>query len=84
MVIALPLGFHFYGVLGAIIAIAFNDLPFYALVSYGLYCEKLSTLKQDLVASLILVGLLGTVLTFRYTMGFGLPIDEILLASGGG
>lgn len=84
MVIALPLGFYVYGVLGAIIAIAFNDLPFYALVSYGLYCEKLSTLKQDLVASLILLGLLGTVLTFRYTMGFGLPIDEILLVSGGG
>ena len=84
MVIALPLGFHFYGVLGAIIAIAFNDLPFYVLVSYGLCCEKLSTLKQDMAATLSLVVLLAAVLAGRYALGLGLPIDAILLAGGGG
>ena len=77
MAIALPLGFHFYGVLGAVVAIAFNDLPFYALTSYGLYREKLSVLKQDFAATLLLIALLGAVLTIRYNLGLGLPIDAI-------
>jgi len=78
MAIALPLGFHFYGVLGAVIAIAFNDLPFYALTSYGLYREKLSVFKQDIAATLILLGLIGAALAIRYSLGLGLPLDAIL------
>ena len=78
MAIALPLGFHLYSVLGAVVVIAFNDLPFYALTSYGLYREKLSVLKQDLAATLILIALLGAVLTIRYNLGLGLPIDAII------
>ena len=78
MAIALPLGFHLYGVLGAVIAIAFNDLPFYALTSYGLYREQLSVFKQDIAATLILLGLIGAVLAIRYNLRLGLPIDAIL------
>ena len=78
MAISLPLGFHFYGVLGAVVVVAFNDLPFYALIAYGLCCEKLSTLKQDITATAILMALLGVVLTIRYSLGLGLPIDAIL------
>ncbi len=78
MAIALPLGFHFYGILGAVIVIAFNDLPFYGLISYGLCCEKLSTVRQDIEATLILMALLGAVLAIRYNIGLGLPIDAIL------
>ena len=78
MAIALPLGFHFCGVLGAVVVVAFNDLPFYALTSYGLCCEKLSVLKQDFAATAILIALLAGVLSIRYNLGFGLPIDAIL------
>jgi O-antigen/teichoic acid export membrane protein len=78
MAIALPWGFQAYGIIGAVIVIALNDLPFYGLVAYGLSCEKLSTFKQDILATLIFMGLLSAVLTLRYTLGLGLPIDAIL------
>lgn len=78
MLIGLPLAYSVSGVLGAIVVIAFNDLPFYGVVSYGLWREKLSTFKQDFVATTILLGLLCCVLTARYMLGFGLPIDKIL------
>ncbi len=75
MAIALPIGFHFYSVFGAVVVIAFNDLPFYVLTSYGLYQEKLSVLKQDLAATLILLSAIAIVVAVRYNLGFGLPID---------
>ncbi len=78
MAIALPLAFQLHGVLGAVIVIAFNDLPFYSLTAYGLYRQKLSTFKQDILATLVLFSLLGLVLTARYIWGFGLPIDRVL------
>ncbi len=78
MALALPLGFHIYGVLGAVTVIALNDLPFYVLVVYGLDCQKLSTLKQDILATLILIALLGMVLTARYHLGLGFPLERIL------
>lgn len=78
MLICLPLGFSLNGVLGATVVIALNDLPFYGATAYGLWREKLSTFKQDIQATLILLGLLSAVLTARYMLGFGLPIDRIL------
>ncbi|GAB4377332.1 MAG: hypothetical protein Kow00121_26440 [Elainellaceae cyanobacterium] len=78
MLIALPLGFFQLGVLGAIIAIALNDLPFYAAISYGAWREKLSTTAQDLVTTLLLIGLIILMWGCRYSLGFGLPIAGIL------
>jgi hypothetical protein len=78
MLICLPLGFSLNGVLGATVVIALNDLPFYGATAYGLWREKLSTFKQDIQATLILLGLLSAFLTARYMLGFGLPIDRIL------
>jgi O-antigen/teichoic acid export membrane protein len=78
MVIGLPLAFSVYGVLGAVIVIALNDLPFYLVVSYGLWRENLATVKQDLLATGMLLGLLTLVLGVRYSLGWGLPIDRIL------
>ncbi|WP_019505646.1 oligosaccharide flippase family protein [Pleurocapsa sp. PCC 7319] len=78
MLIGLPLAFSQIGVLGTLIVIALNDLPFYAVVSYGLWREKLTVILQDLQATLLLIGLLTLFLTGRYWLGFGLPIDGIL------
>ena len=77
MAIALPLGFEVYGVLGAVIVIALNDLPFYALVVYGLSCQKLSTFKQDILATLFLIALLTLTITARYYLGLGFPLDKL-------
>ena len=78
MVILLPIGFSKFGILGAITVIAFNDLPFYILVNYGLWREKLSAIVQDILATILLIALIILCLTIRFTMGFGLPIDGIL------
>jgi len=76
--IGLWLGFSTAGLLGAIIAVALNDLGFYAAISYGLWREKVNCLLQDLQATLLLFGLIAAVLTTRYCLGFGLPIDLVL------
>lgn len=83
MLIVLPFGFNQLQLLGAVIAIAFNDLPFYIPVSFGLWREKLSSFEQDLMATLFLVGLITVVLFIRYHLGFGFPLDKLSLTSIG-
>ncbi len=55
-------------VLGAIFVIAFNDIPLYAAVNYGLWREGFSCIVQDIQATLLLIGLIGIVLIFRYRL----------------
>lgn len=75
MVILLPAGNELFGVVGAITVIAFNDLPSYCAVNYGLWQEKLTCFRQDIQATTLLLGLLFLVCLGRYSLGFGLPID---------
>jgi O-antigen/teichoic acid export membrane protein len=78
MIVAIPLGYQLGQEFGAIMAIALNDLPFYLVVNVGLLREGLSTLVQDLQATLLLLGVLALVMGGRYYLGFGLPIDALL------
>ncbi|MBE9042806.1 oligosaccharide flippase family protein [Pleurocapsales cyanobacterium LEGE 10410] len=78
MVIGIPLGFSQMGILGAIIVIAFNDLPYYLAVHYGLWREKLTLIVQDFQASLLLIGAIASISIIRYMFNFGIPIDGIL------
>jgi O-antigen/teichoic acid export membrane protein len=71
-------GFSLLKVPGAIIAIALNDLIFYLVINYGLWRERLSGLRQDFLATVLLVALLAVVLTGRFYLGLGLPIDGLL------
>jgi len=76
--IGLWLGFSTAGLLGAIIAVALNDLGFYAAISYGLWREGVNCLVQDLQATVLLLALITSVLAARYFLGLGLPIDLLL------
>lgn len=76
--IGLPLGFSVMGIVGAILVIAFYDLPEYAAVMYGLWREGLICIEQDIKATALFVGLLITVLLGRVSLGWGLPIEQIL------
>jgi O-antigen/teichoic acid export membrane protein len=84
MVIGLPLGFYLmggskgHGLLGAIVIIALNDIPFYGAIAYGLWREGLSSAMQDIKATLLFVMLLAVMLIGRMMMGLGLPIDGLL------
>jgi O-antigen/teichoic acid export membrane protein len=78
MLTVLPLAFAQMGVLGAVVVIALNDLPFYAPVIYGLWREKIAVIWQDIQLTLLLIGLVTVVCILRYALGFGLPIGGIL------
>lgn len=78
MVILLPLGSYLMGTLGAVIVIAFNDLPLYGAINYGLWREGLTGIVQDIQATLLLIGLITIFVAARYFLGFGFSIDIIL------
>ena len=76
--IGLPLGFSLMGIEGCVIVIALDDLPLYGVVAYGLWREGLSSVRQDINATAMLLTVLTVVLMGRFILGFGLPISGIL------
>jgi O-antigen/teichoic acid export membrane protein len=76
--IGLPLAFTHFGMVGAIVVIAFNDFPLYCATLYGLWREKLFCLGQDFKVTAVFLSLLTVTLLSRYYLGLGLPISQIL------
>lgn len=76
--VVLPLAFYSFGTLGAIITIAFSDLPLYIVNLYGLWREKLSCIGQDIQLTALFIGVLTLFLFIRNYLGFGFPIQAIL------
>lgn len=76
--LAVPLVQANFGVLGAIIIIAISDLPLYIVNLYGLWREKLSCFAQDIQTTIFFTGVLALFLFIRYSLGFGLPIQQLL------
>jgi O-antigen/teichoic acid export membrane protein len=74
---AIPLGFVAMGPLGAVIAIALNDIPFYIAISYGLWREGFSSFTQDIKSTGFLLVCVGLGVWIRYQLGLGLPIDGL-------
>jgi len=65
VVIAIPLAFHFFGMFGAVIAVAAGDLPFYFVLMAAASREGVSTWRQDLQATGVFLLLLGLGLGLR-------------------
>ncbi|MGD0097333.1 MAG: oligosaccharide flippase family protein [Terracidiphilus sp.] len=65
VVTAIPLAFHFYGMFGAVIAVAAGDLPFYLVLVAAASHEGVSTWRQDLKATGVFITLLGLGLVLR-------------------
>jgi O-antigen/teichoic acid export membrane protein len=77
--IGLPVAFSQFNLVGAMFVIAFYDLPLYAVNMYGLWREGLICLGQDIVATVLFLLLLSSVVLVRYILGWGLPINQILI-----
>ncbi|MGL6341308.1 MAG: oligosaccharide flippase family protein, partial [Waterburya sp.] len=77
IVIFLPWGFAQFGILGALLVIALNDLPTYLVVTYGLWREKLLCLIQDIQATAVFLGLVILMLAGRSLLGINLPMIQI-------
>ena len=59
MLAGIPLGFHYYGLLGAVIAVAAGDLPLYIVTQFGAVREGIRPLWQDLQLTLCFLALLA-------------------------
>lgn len=75
--IGIPIGYHFMGNLGAVIAVAVGDIPTYLVISYGLWKEGLFCFWQDMKLTALFLSVLATILVCRYHFGGGLPIDRL-------
>lgn len=78
IILGVPLAYYSFGTLGAIIVIAFSDLPLYIVNLYGLWQEKLFCFIQDVQATAFFTVVLTLCLLIRYSLGFGLPIQTLL------
>ena len=73
----IPLGFHYYGIVGAVAAVAVGDLPIYFVVLYAAYREKVDTLLQDALMTVAFVFTLACALALRFALGYGQPFSGI-------
>jgi O-antigen/teichoic acid export membrane protein len=77
MIIIVPLSYAVWGTIGAVIAVALNDLPLYIITAVGLIRERLTLYRQDLAATLILLAAVMLCIVLRTYMGLGLPGVEV-------
>jgi O-antigen/teichoic acid export membrane protein len=68
VVTAIPLAFHFFGIFGAVIAVAAGDLPLYFVTVAGASREGVSTWRQDLQATGVFLALLALGLALRVSI----------------
>ena len=68
----IPIGFHFAGMFGAVVAVAAGDFPLYVVLAVGASREGVSTWRQDLQATAAFLLLLGA--GFAIRMAAGLPL----------
>ena len=66
------IGFAAAGIFGAVLAIALNDIVYYAVINFGLRREGLSALRQDARATALLLAILCLMIVTRYLTGWGL------------
>jgi O-antigen/teichoic acid export membrane protein len=68
MFVTIPLSFHFFGMLGAVIAIAAGDFPVYLVTQIGAAREGVRPFKQDLQATGIFVTFLAVFFLLRRSL----------------
>jgi O-antigen/teichoic acid export membrane protein len=59
VVVGIPVGFHYLGMLGAVIAVAAGDFPLYVASEYGAIREGVGTLWQDIQTTGIFLAMLA-------------------------
>jgi len=66
---AIPIAFHYYGLLGAVIAVATGDFPLYLVFLFGAQREGVRPLKQDLQLTAAFLAILGFGFALRRAFG---------------
>jgi O-antigen/teichoic acid export membrane protein len=65
IIAGIPIAFHYYGMLGAVIAVAAGDFPLYLVTQIGAVREGIKPLWQDLQMTLVFLALLVTEFMLR-------------------
>jgi O-antigen/teichoic acid export membrane protein len=73
----LPLGYSYFGIIGAVAAVAISDLPVYIVNVYASYRQGLGMLRQDGLMTLFFLGTLAVGLVIRHTLGLGIPFPAL-------
>jgi O-antigen/teichoic acid export membrane protein len=68
VITAIPFAFHYFGMFGAVVAVAAGDLPLYFVTMTGASREGVSTWRQDLLATGVFLALLGMGLALRISI----------------
>jgi len=74
----LPLGFHFFGIVGAVAAVAISDMPVYFVNVYASQKLGIGTLRQDGVMSIVFLATLLAGFAIRHVFGLGIPFPTSL------
>jgi len=77
LVVLLPLGYSYFGIVGAVAAVAISDLPMYVVNVYASYRQGLGMLRQDGLMTLVFIGTLAGGFAIRHAFGLGLPFPGI-------
>jgi O-antigen/teichoic acid export membrane protein len=75
--VLLPIGYSYFGIVGAVAAVAVSDLPMYIVNVYASYQEGLGMMRQDALMTLFFIGTLAAGFVIRHAFGLGLPFPEI-------
>jgi O-antigen/teichoic acid export membrane protein len=68
VITAIPMAFHFFGIFGAVVAVAAGDFPLYLVTVTGASREGISTWRQDLKATVFFLALLSLGLALRISL----------------
>ena len=63
----IPLAFHFFGMFGAVIAVAAGDFPLYVVTQFGATREGVRPLAQDAQMTAVFLAILGACLFLRHS-----------------
>jgi O-antigen/teichoic acid export membrane protein len=65
IILTIPVAFHYFGMIGAVAAVAAGDLPMYFVLVVGASREAVSTWRQDLMATGVFLVFLATGFALR-------------------
>jgi O-antigen/teichoic acid export membrane protein len=77
LLVALPVGYISYGVVGAVVIVALGDLFRYIPLIVGQTRERFSFLLHDLSATVMVFGLIAIGAWIRWYLGFGTSLDGL-------